>query len=118
MERNDQDRRRLLAEALRRGGSARLEQFQARLELDENTLSGENHIPLLRKSGPHLMFVKLPYEDADGTWRYGLFDPKRCDVVGGRLRPQEPPFLSSAKGWVRSRGKTSPDRGDRRAPLP
>ena len=97
------DRRRFMEGAIKDCGDLRLQQLLSRLEEDAKT-SGDSRIPVVAGGiarNEVAIFAKLPFQDATGVWRYGLFDAARCGVREGRTVPLEEPFLTSRRTWRR-----------------
>jgi hypothetical protein len=106
------DRRRFLEETIRACDEKRKEQLLLRLEQVEDT-GTQGVIPVLSRSDDAVFFAKLAFTDENGAWRYGLFDPTRCDLREGG-RPMEEPILVSKKAWRRSHYDPRPPDLDRR----
>ena len=107
------DRRRFLEETIRTCDEKRREQLLLRLEQVEDT-GAQGVIPILSSRDDAVFFAKLAFTDENGAWRYGLFDPIRCELRGEGGRPMDEPILVSKKAWRRSHYDPRPPDLERR----
>ena len=95
------DRRHFLEEVIRRCDDEHKEQLQQRLEQTENTGGRGQTIAVMKAGGTAVFFAKLAFQDEEGAWRYGLFDPARHEMLGETDESANDPLLVSNRSWRR-----------------